>query len=375
MIDNIVHEIKNILLADEILVYFQGSIKSKNSLQKFLDIKFNNFEKQKLYETILSYALEAEKTCPGSGLLLLQHLCFSKFTSVLEDDVIKNSKDIENIFEKKNFSSKIRSILTYLTKISNSSTKVTIKKSSNENTIVDINPGFTFSLKSLFKDLRVNLDNPKVICIDGYIESISEIHHILTFLSESSYKCLLFSRGMSEDVLYTIKTNNDRGTLCVYPFIVPFDIDNSNTIVDLAVVAGTDIVSSLKGDLISNISVDKMGNIEFCEIYEGNLKIKNRDKNGRISSHIKSIKKSIEERPEIQEILSKRLKSLTSNCIDIHLPDDINFYKNSQQLDEGIRILSSIFNNKYTPELVANKFLQDLKKTLKDFIVLDLQIQ
>ena len=105
-------------------------------------------------------------------------------------------------------------------------------------------------MKKLLKDDNLFLRDARIACIDGYVESVSELHLLLEELSEAKVPCFLFVRGMSEDVLHTIKTNNDRKTLMVFPYIVPFDLDSVNTIVDIAVSAGTDVLSNLKSDKI-----------------------------------------------------------------------------------------------------------------------------
>ena len=46
------------------------------------------------------------------------------------------------------------------------------------------------------------------------------------------------------------------------------------------------------------------------------------------------------------------------------IPDDINFFSMSQQLDEGIRIISSIMNKKFDPELAASRCYDSYESTL-----------
>ena len=358
------------LTTGENLVEVASTVRVKRGLQKFLDARYKDTDTQVLYESILTYALESERTCPDAGLQFLRELCGIHTSGGKK---IRNLSHVEELFAEKGFSGRIRNILSTVVANSSLTTNISIKKSSNWKTYVDINPGFSFSLKSLLKEEGRILLKPKVIPIDGYIESVSEMHHILSYLSENPSPALLFSRGMSEDVLHTIKVNNDRGTLDIHPFVVPFDLDSANTLVDLAVVGGTDVTSSLKGDLISSIDMKSIGEFESCTISGGNLRVKKIDGDRRIANHIRNLRETIASRPEVEEVLSRRLKSLSANCIDIAIPDDMNYYSDSQQLDEGIRTLTAIFNNTYEPHSTAKAYLDKFHSTFKDTIYVDLQ--
>ena len=59
-------------------------------------------------------------------------------------------------------------------------TKLSIKKSAIGQTYIDVCEGYNFSIKSLINTPATELKNSKIVCIDGYIESASEIHHLLT---------------------------------------------------------------------------------------------------------------------------------------------------------------------------------------------------
>lgn len=371
-------EVLSILITDIVkqlstgdsLVEVSTSVRVKRGLQKLLEKKYKDPQIQVLYESILSYSLEAERTCPDAGIEFLRILCG---IPGIKEKKISNLSDVKKLFENKGFSSRIQEILIQVITNSTLTTNLSIRKSANWKTYIDINPGFSFSIKPLLKCESKILQKPKVICIDGYIESVSEIHHILSYFSDNPSPALIFSRGMNDDVLHTIKVNNDRGTLDIHPFIVPFDLDSANTIVDIAVVAGTDVTSSLKGDLISSIDMKNVGMFESCTIFGGELKVKNSDINKRIQNHIKNLKESIINKPEVEEILSRRLKSLSANCIDIALPDDMNYYSDSQQLDEGIRSLTAIYNNTYEPHMIACAYVDKFNVIFKDTIFIDLQ--
>ena len=57
----------------------------------------------------------------------------------------------------------------------------------------------------------------------------------------------------------------------IFPIAVPLDLYGANALKDLAYVSGNDIVSALKGDLISSIQVDDHRSIEKAVIFKNQL--------------------------------------------------------------------------------------------------------
>ena len=93
--------------------------------------------------------------------------------------------------------------------------------------------------------------NCKVFIVDGDITAVSDIHYLLESLSEEKRSCLLIARSFAPDVLNTLHVNFARGTLNIIPVDIPFEQDTANILVDIAAACNTDIVTPLKGDLIS----------------------------------------------------------------------------------------------------------------------------
>ena len=340
--------------------------RTRRGLQHFLSIKLKNKEAQAFYETLLTYAVQSEKSCPGSGQIFLEMFVGRPNKHFIS---LKTKNDIVRALTFSVFSKKILDILLYILDVCEENTKINIKKSSNFQTFIEETEGYTFSCRHLLKSNYYSLNFARVACIDGYIENVSQIHVLLSEISDSKNPCLIFCRGMSEDVLYTIKVNNDRQTICVIPFLVPFDIENVNTLVDIAVVSGTDILSSNKGEIISSLCLQKTGKIDHVRIQNDEIVIKNFHTRQRIREHSDFIKKTIEERSDIEDVLSKRLRSLNASCIDVCIPDDINFFSDSQQLDEGIRLVMSCIKNTYNPVMTADFFMKKYKIVLDSSVL------
>lgn len=341
-------------------------LKTRRGLQHFLSLRFDDQEKQNFYEIIISHAIKAEKSCPGAGIDLLKRFCNDKQKN---DHRILSKSDLIRSLMMSGISKKNISLLNSVIEHASSTTKISLKRSTTNYSYIEITNGYTFDVSCMIPiTSRVDLKNPKTVIVDGYIENISEIHHLLEDLSEKKEPCLLFCRGMSNDVLNTIKVNNDRKTIILYPVQIPYDIENVNSLVDIAVISDTDVISSLKGDLISSIKFSNLSSLESCSIFKNKIILHNKNSRDRVANHINQLKIKIKEREEISDILSKRVKSLSSSCIEISLSNDINFYSNSQQIDEGIRIISSVMNNSYIVDEISEYHNKELKKTLMECI-------
>ena len=95
--------------------------------------------------------------------------------------------------------------------------------------------------------------------------------------------------------------------------------------------------------------------------------------NKRLKEHVERLKKERDERQEIAEILDKRLRSLTSSCVRIHIPNDMNYLENRRQLDLGIRTISSIAKGTYDPIEVAKKYYASYQQIVDSMFTEDEQ--
>lgn len=331
-------------------------IKLSRKLQHFYAMKpFIGIEKS-FYERLLSYAASAEKIFPGGGIIFLKKI------SSFQEDEIDNARNKDELIKKLeilNFEKIVFEMLVQSLELASINTTFLVKKSANNFALLELSEGNKFKVVRLVETQNnIKLDNTKIVCIDGFVENVSEIHHLLVKLSETQDKCIFLCRGMSDDVRHTIKVNLDRKTLNMIPYSIPFDLESCNTLVDIAVVSGCDVLSTNKGELISSIQFDSLRTVEHCECGLDSLVIFNTKTKNSIKSHIKNLKMKLEERNEIESFLNDRIRSLTSSCIEFKLPDDLNYYSRCQQLDEGIRLISSEIKNFSSKKELIDTFLE-----------------
>jgi len=201
------------------------------------------------------------------------------------------------------------------------STRLFIEESHvNKNVILKTN-SITFNLDFdsdfLLSKKKWEAKDYNFVIIDGFIDTVGEIFHLLQNASENKEPYVIFCKGMSPEVKDVFLQNLKRRTINVFPVSLDINELNVNILIDFAMLHGSDVVSSLKGETISiavrrklkkgkKISIDKNG-INFKPLIPDNI----------IAKHVAYLEKrkgtsSIEANTEI---LEKRIKILSADKI------------------------------------------------------------
>jgi hypothetical protein len=193
--------------------------------------------------------------------------------------------------------------------------------------------------------MTIRLNKPRAFVIDGYVERVSEIHHLLEAISEAKEPVVMFVRGMSDDVLNTIRVNFNRGTLQLIPVIVKFDVEGINTVNDIAVVTGCDMVCSNKGDLISMIKYDKSPLLDCVIVYQDRVNIQCGHTSANVKAHVANLssrRNASSVIDDVEKLYDKRIKTLSPKHVIIRIPDDKDYVISVQQIDRALRTIRSI---------------------------------
>lgn len=361
-------DVKSALLTafkDQSSLYLRNSM-SITQMQLIFDLKYKNQYQQIIHELIMNYAVKSEKIGPGSffscikkTLKLLESKTFPVNTSLT--DILKfgsinpDKKDVQwciNSYMNSNNTDK--KILENALDLAGFAGRVIIEKSDSVDSI-EVMKGYSFEGLKPQWDVNMHIKNCRVLCIDGYIESASEIHNFLSSASETNETIILFVRGLSQDVLNTIRVNYDRGTIKVLPIVVPFDVLGINTINDISIVSGCDLISSLKGDQITTLSVTDTSIIDESIITPAKLTIINSKTNNSVVVHTKALleKRSKEKIDDVIELLDKRIRSLSPNHVIVRLVNDHNWTSRVQAFDYTLRALRSLSD--YGTLMIDNK--------------------
>jgi chaperonin GroEL (HSP60 family) len=190
---------------------------------------------------------------------------------------------------------------------------------------------------------------PKVLVIDGVIERVSEIHGILEKAATTKQPIVIITRGYGDEVLSTLKMNHDRRTLNIIPIIVPFDLDGINMINDISIVCGADIVTSLKGSVISAVRFDDLKTVESITCHGKTMTVINKKTEVAIRNHVQflSDKQQKQHIEDVSDLLLKRIRALASMCVRLRVASktEPQKLKDLEAVDVGLRIVKSVMGH------------------------------
>jgi hypothetical protein len=329
-------------------------------MQTLFNLRFKHELDRSLYELVMMHALAAEKVGPGGFTCCLEMLLEKLDGAVTVDTPRRNlsalprhatSADVTSTVARYSAqgSALTSAILNRALHLAGFGGRVIVEKTTSSQPSVELVRGYTFELQQLLP-FDVSFIKPRIACVDGYVENVSEIHHLLEAAAEAKEPCVIFLRGLSDDVKHTLKVNYDRGSLRVVPIGVRFDLDGMNTLVDLSVVTGADLVSSLKGDLISAIRFEELPIVDQLTVFRGRAVVTVTRTRERVAQHVTELRtrRAAHDVDDVARLLDKRIKSLSPNHVVIRLPDDKDFVTNSQAIDYALRAVKSIIDHGVT---------------------------
>lgn len=296
-----------------------------------------------LFDLVVSYAVKAEACAPG-GSIFFKRQIESQTSRQRPTSSLLRSLDIPRLFESLTKDKETSDTLTTIFELCDIQTKIVVKdfESKREKTIVEIQSGCCFeSAIPAFSISQKEILDPIVVVVDGIVESVSEIHHLLEEISSSKEYAVFFARGFSDDVVNTLKVNYDRGAVKCVPVAVKYDMDGFNLLNDVAVVCGCDVVSFLKGDLISSIRIKDASRVESVVFSENGTVISDKKNSANVDSHLLRLQKKSNESIDsiVVEALTKRIQRLGMKQVNIFLSE--KHKKQKHLFDRCIRAFKS----------------------------------
>jgi hypothetical protein len=349
-----------------------GQLISTDPVQAYLFASENITHDRLLRPIILDAVITSELLAGGSGELCLS-LIFDLLSSCIKDmrkgkshnEIIRciNSCEDRWVSHLKSSGRKLdrsafdkliseinddfcQSIIDIVMKLSDIKTAVHVEKSNAVNTTVELFSGSSFCVGAdtnflMGKNLWER-KNVRSIMIDGMIESIGEIHHLLEKAAETKEPYVIFSRDMSPDVLHTLYVNIQRRTIDVLPVCVGLDENTINILNDIAIVCGGDIVSSYKGDLIASAVKDELPISDFISVSNKGVVIRNDKTKKDVTDHMRYLEKKRNSQREaaLRVVFDDRLKAMCSNKIVVNVGTSARFKNRStiENLDKFYRM-------------------------------------
>lgn len=335
---------------------YTSSFTSKRKYLNFINTYFEDYYDETLKPLIEKIIIELEVTAPGTSDLFLDILTdyYKNNTKAelyirnnFENDVLRLKKDdvINFISNVESIESKL--ILKKIIEIMECDDQVFVDDSVRELTLIKKTNEIFFNV-SFDKDFLVSFNNKwerdhfKFIIIDGFIDSVGEIHHLLHKASEDKESYVLFCKGMREEVKHTIIHNLQRKTIDVIPISLESNEENVNVLNDIAACLNSDIVSALKGDVISvevrrDLKIGEKIRISNKGFY---LKCQNKEKIKRQLQYLKSKINSINPSDPNFKYIEQRIKTLESKKLEIFLNKNTNI-NSKTDLDYFLKLLKN----------------------------------
>lgn len=192
--------------------------------------------------------------------------------------------------------------------------------------------------------------NVRVFLVDGVIEKVSEIDQLLNGAFQTKQPGLIVARGFSEEVVATLKANFDRKTINIIPVRINSDLESINILNDIASVCGTDVLSSLKGEMVCFAKWEELPVIKKIRCYQNLLCIeedKTKNKVGAQIKHLLNKRLDNQNLEDVVTLIDERIKSLTADSVTLRLPDITEMENQTirAKVDTCLRSTKAILNN------------------------------
>ena len=204
---------------------------------------------------------------------------------------------------------------------------------------------FDFDYDYFKRKGKIKLKNYNFILIEGMIDTMGEIHHLLYHASINKEPYVVFCLGVNQEVKNNIILNNEKGITKVYIIDITSSEKTLNILNDIALVHKSGIVSAFKGETISQeikkgIKVGKEISIDSNKISIKPLCSKV-DLNVHKQFLIRRINESSND--ENKKILEERYKNVSNKSIEIFLPDFVLADNSFQrEIDYLFRFFSNV---------------------------------
>jgi len=287
-----------------------------------------------LKDCIIEGFCSVENAYSGSGyfylLAVLQGLLYEVDSEESIKRLVKHSRrpSVEELTNTINIEEPfIDKFLDFCINEAGFSSSFSVKETDTFNSRFLVSSSYNFPIIAL-PEFLCNLDlksiscfDSKIIVYDGMIETVGEIHHLLTYFSENKLDVFLVARGFSDDVINTLTVNYKRKSLKIVPAKLNFSIESINTLKDFSIACGVQLINGLSGDTISSFDFSKLNEVHHIEINDRNCKIRNPKTHRNVSVLLNQINKKIDDTQleAKKEILRNRSNSLKGRKTTIYL--------------------------------------------------------
>ena len=162
---------------------------------------------------------------------------------------------------------------------------------------------------------RAVLENPLVLIVASEIPNVRKIQNILEFAIKGN-RSLLIVAQVSQQVKSALLMNKVKGNIKVNIIDLPgFGPTKQDTVKDLAILTGAQVINEELGDDLDGISLDILGEVEKAVTDDKNTVITITETSNDVSERIKEVQKlrENETRAFIKKFISQRLAMLSGS--------------------------------------------------------------
>lgn len=231
--------------------------------------------------------------------------------------------------------------------------KILVEDGKQENYIIETKEGYNFTLDAyrafLVNETSWQRDNVKVLVIDGFVQNVSEISHILTKLMEEKEPLILFANEFSEESIATFHANKQKGNFEAIPIKIPPGLEGLNVVNDIATACNTFPISCLQGQMLTFVKYEELQTIDKITIKPDLVTIENKKSGPAVNAQIRQLMEKREDNKwleDVVELLDQRMKALISNSVIILLPNVSKMENDSirMKIDAALRSIKSTLN-------------------------------
>jgi hypothetical protein len=365
-------------------VLYENKVMIKSPALNYLNIQYDDDKSNSFKNMILKEYYECEKMYPYLGDYFL--LDFFGYKVNKKGSIKRFNKKNQKSFLNTISNDNVKQFADWFFKNTNLNRRMIISYTNDQKNIcVEYENDFAFKIDYDYDFINCLSDktyrNYNYIIIDGYIETIGEIHHMLHEASNNKEAYVIFCYGMSEEVKQNIIVNNRKGITRLIPVSMNANDENTlNILNDVAAIHDGDVISSNLGQTISQevrkklkkgkkitflkdvVYIDAVADQSKIEKHKIFLLNRLTDASAKIDVNIKP--------------LEKRVSNFSAKRLNIYIPLSLKtnnefqrefdyFIRFSKFLDKKFDLIDLGFKKRYMVPEIYKKIANNKSKSLQ----------
>lgn len=297
-----------------------------DSVLNYLNVIESNPVNKEIKKILRKEFDTCEKLYPYLGDIFI-NMFFGKFKQSRKNNLFKFSKKHQQEIIESISNDHVKQVANIFFENFSLEYFTTIKTEKTDELIIIKNDDLVFDLE-FDNDYYVKLGNKNIsnynfIVVDGLIDTVGEIHHLLHSAAENKENYVIFCHGINPEVKHTIIKNNERGITKVYPIDIKFNESAINILNDIAVVHSDDVVSSFKGQTISQAVRKKLKKGKNIKIENNKFVVTPVCKESDLQIHRNFLKERLltSSNETNKKYLEKRYKRMNTKSAEIIIPE------------------------------------------------------